>query len=260
VTTHSALPSPRSSDRNRTLTAGQEHQERRSVRCATPNGASATEAVSEPSPSADTLLDSPPTSGLRSGPGPALRSDRGRSACDRGGTHPRSAQLPTGLGAGPRSSAASSSAAGVPATHAIPVVRGSENAVNERRLEAPGNSEKPTPKPVPKDPPDQQATADEDPWDVVGVSAQPATEEVPDLEIPDRTRPAPAGGALRIPAANVRSIPCPTNRPPDAPRAAGAPAGDSGRDARDCCRSPAGREDTSWVYVPGSANGPSTAS
>jgi hypothetical protein len=75
--------------------------------------------------------------------------------------------------------------------------------VNERRLEAPGNSEKPTPKPVPKDPPDQQATADEDPWDVVGVSAQPATEEVPDLEIPDTDeagtgrRGAPHSGSQR---------------------------------------------------------------
>lgn len=48
-----------------------------------------------------------------------------------------------------------------------------------------------------------------------------------------RTRSAPAGGGPRTPAI-VQGIPCPTNRPPDAPRAAEAPAGDAGRNARDC--------------------------
>ncbi|MFC9634910.1 hypothetical protein ACFTY8_38095 [Streptomyces mirabilis] len=57
--------------------------------------------------------------------------------------------------------------------------------MSERRLEAPGNSGKPTPKRIPRDPPDQQATADEDRWDVVGVPARSVTEEEPDLEIPD---------------------------------------------------------------------------
>ncbi|MFJ6462121.1 hypothetical protein ACIQM0_13920 [Streptomyces sp. NPDC091387] len=39
--------------------------------------------------------------------------------------------------------------------------------------------------PIPRDPPDQQATADEDPLDVVGGSMRPTADEHPDLEIPD---------------------------------------------------------------------------
>ncbi|MGW1498431.1 hypothetical protein ACWCQW_07615 [Streptomyces mirabilis] len=57
--------------------------------------------------------------------------------------------------------------------------------MSERRPEAAGTSGKPIPKPVPRDPPDQQATADEDPWDAVDVPKQSVTEEEPDLEIPD---------------------------------------------------------------------------
>ncbi|WP_329612258.1 hypothetical protein OG244_02125 [Streptomyces brevispora] len=39
--------------------------------------------------------------------------------------------------------------------------------------------------PIPRDLPDQQATADEDPWDVVGGSMQSAADEHPDPRIPD---------------------------------------------------------------------------
>ncbi|MFE4823251.1 hypothetical protein ACFRFU_43965 [Streptomyces sp. NPDC056704] len=57
--------------------------------------------------------------------------------------------------------------------------------MSERRREAPGTSGKPIPKPVPRDPPDQQATADEDPWDAVGVPTQSATEKQLDPKVPD---------------------------------------------------------------------------
>ncbi|MFD8422525.1 hypothetical protein [Streptomyces sp. NPDC059466] len=61
--------------------------------------------------------------------------------------------------------------------------------MSERRAEAPGDSGGATPKPIPRDLPDQQATADEDPWDVVGVPASSAGRqpdpETPDPEIPD---------------------------------------------------------------------------
>lgn len=39
--------------------------------------------------------------------------------------------------------------------------------------------------PIPRDPPDQQATADEDPLDVVGGPMRPKAAEQPDLEMPD---------------------------------------------------------------------------
>ncbi|MEW1693093.1 hypothetical protein ACIQOF_33565 [Streptomyces sp. NPDC091265] len=59
--------------------------------------------------------------------------------------------------------------------------------MNDRRPEFPGESRgtTPEPAPIPHDLPDRQATADEDPWDVVGGSAQPTREEDPDPEIPD---------------------------------------------------------------------------
>ncbi|MGW4983930.1 hypothetical protein [Streptomyces mirabilis] len=79
--------------------------------------------------------------------------------------------------------------------------------MSERRPEAPGTSGEPVPKPVPRDPPDQQATADEDPWDVVGVLTQSVTEKEPDLEIPD-TDEAGTGG---------RGAPHSGSRPPEHP-------------------------------------------
>ncbi|WP_393072550.1 hypothetical protein [Streptomyces sp. LN704] len=58
--------------------------------------------------------------------------------------------------------------------------------MSERRVEAPGNSGGPSSKPIPRDLPDQQATSDEDPWDVVGDPAWAADDdERPDPEIPD---------------------------------------------------------------------------
>ncbi|WP_442813113.1 hypothetical protein OG930_44100 [Streptomyces sp. NBC_01799] len=57
--------------------------------------------------------------------------------------------------------------------------------MSEHRPEAPGNSGGPTPKPIPRDLPDQQVTADEDPWDVSGASIHSTTDEQPDPEIPD---------------------------------------------------------------------------
>ncbi|MFF7925963.1 hypothetical protein ACFZDP_33315 [Streptomyces mirabilis] len=75
--------------------------------------------------------------------------------------------------------------------------------MSERRPEAPGTSGKPIPKPVPRDPPDQQATADIDPWDALGVPTQSTAEEQPDLDIPDTDeagtgrRGAPHSGSRR---------------------------------------------------------------
>ncbi|MFD9459320.1 hypothetical protein [Streptomyces sp. NPDC060027] len=57
--------------------------------------------------------------------------------------------------------------------------------MNDRRPEGPGNSGEPMPKPIPRDLPDQQATADEDPWDVVGTETQTTLDERADPEIPD---------------------------------------------------------------------------
>ncbi|MFC9645918.1 hypothetical protein ACFTZF_46755 [Streptomyces mirabilis] len=75
--------------------------------------------------------------------------------------------------------------------------------MSERRPEAPGSSEEPIPRPVLRDPPDQQATAAEDAWDVVGGPTQSTVEEQPDLEIPDTDeagtgrRGAPHSGSRR---------------------------------------------------------------
>ncbi|MFF3412952.1 hypothetical protein ACFYW8_43920 [Streptomyces sp. NPDC002742] len=62
--------------------------------------------------------------------------------------------------------------------------------MNDRRPEGPGKGGGPTPKPIPRDLPDQQAAADEDPWDVVGAEMQStlverAEPQGPDPEIPD---------------------------------------------------------------------------
>ncbi|MCX4580086.1 hypothetical protein [Streptomyces sp. NBC_01571] len=57
--------------------------------------------------------------------------------------------------------------------------------MSERRVEAPGNGGAPSSKPIPRDLPDQQATSDEDPWDVVGVPTRAAADQEPDPEIPD---------------------------------------------------------------------------
>ncbi|MFJ1609400.1 hypothetical protein ACIOHS_39610 [Streptomyces sp. NPDC088253] len=75
--------------------------------------------------------------------------------------------------------------------------------MSERRPEAPGNSGEQIPKLIPRDLPDQQATADEDPWDVVGVSMESTADEQPDPEIPDTDeagtgrRGAPHSGSRR---------------------------------------------------------------
>ncbi|WP_328664993.1 hypothetical protein [Streptomyces sp. NBC_00328] len=101
--------------------------------------------------------------------------------------------------------------------------------MNERHPDGPGACGGPIPKPVPRDLPDQQAAADEDPWDAVGVPKQwtaderPETEgsgaqrsgdeipdpetpdaEIPDAEIPDTDeagtgrRGAPHSGSARL--------------------------------------------------------------
>ncbi|QFZ72502.1 hypothetical protein GFH48_03800 [Streptomyces fagopyri] len=61
--------------------------------------------------------------------------------------------------------------------------------MSEGRAKAPGSSGGPTPKPIPRDLPDQQVTAGEDPWDITGVPTrtpgrQPDT-EIADTEIAD---------------------------------------------------------------------------
>ncbi|MEU0037824.1 hypothetical protein [Streptomyces sp. NPDC006333] len=75
--------------------------------------------------------------------------------------------------------------------------------MSERSVEAPGNSGGASPKPIPRDLPDQQATSDEDPWDVVGVPPRDAADQEPDPEIPDTDeagtgrRGAPQSGSGR---------------------------------------------------------------
>lgn len=69
------------------------------------------------------------------------------------------------------------------------MTRGSEKAVNDRHPQGPGNGGGPTPKPLPRDLPDQQAAADEDPWDVVGEEMQSALDERADAESPDTEIP-----------------------------------------------------------------------
>ncbi|XES01130.1 hypothetical protein HEP87_62250 [Streptomyces sp. S1D4-11] len=131
--------------------------------------------------------------------------------------------------------------------------------MSERRPEAPGSSGKPIPKPVPRDPPDQQATADEDPWDVVGDPTQSVTEEQPDLEIPDTDEVST--GRRGAPHSGSRRPEHPVPDEPPARRSAGAPWRVTlGEMPATGGRSPAAREDTPWVYVPGSATGPSTDS
>ncbi|MEU6273163.1 hypothetical protein ABZ871_12270 [Streptomyces populi] len=54
--------------------------------------------------------------------------------------------------------------------------------MNERRPQDPGTGERPAPKPVPRDLPDQQAAPDEDPWDVVGTPGPSAPGDRPVAE------------------------------------------------------------------------------
>jgi hypothetical protein len=61
--------------------------------------------------------------------------------------------------------------------------------VNDRRPEGHGDNETQEPKPVPRDMPDQQAGADEDPWDVDEDSTRPAADEPPDPGAPDTETP-----------------------------------------------------------------------
>lgn len=56
--------------------------------------------------------------------------------------------------------------------------------MSNRHTEGPGNNEGADPRPIPRDPPDQQAAPDEDPWDAVG-STQEGVDERPDAQIPD---------------------------------------------------------------------------
>ncbi|MFF0049755.1 hypothetical protein [Streptomyces sp. NPDC005498] len=57
--------------------------------------------------------------------------------------------------------------------------------MSEHSPEAPGKNGGPTPKPIPRDLPDQQVTADEDAWDVPGASIHSTADEQPDPRIPD---------------------------------------------------------------------------
>lgn len=63
--------------------------------------------------------------------------------------------------------------------------------MNDYRTETPGGDgegardPESRPKPVPKDMPDQQAGADDDPWEVDDNPAGTATPERPDPEVPD---------------------------------------------------------------------------
>lgn len=115
--------------------------------------------------------------------------------------------------------------------------------MSEHRPEAPGNSGGPTPKPIPRDLPDQQVTADEDPWDVPGASIHSTADEQPDPKVPDTDE---AGTGLRgAPRpATVPGIPCPTNRPPDARAQQEARQVTPGGTPATAGRSPAAREDT----------------
>ncbi|MFE5138672.1 hypothetical protein ACFRDV_13515 [Streptomyces fagopyri] len=56
--------------------------------------------------------------------------------------------------------------------------------MNEGRAKVPGSSGGPTSKPIPRDLPDQQATAGEDPWDITGVPTRTPGRQ-PDTEIAD---------------------------------------------------------------------------
>ncbi|MET7981931.1 hypothetical protein [Streptomyces sp. NPDC005281] len=67
--------------------------------------------------------------------------------------------------------------------------------MNERRPESPGDGGRPVRKPVPRDPPDQQAAPGEDPLDIVGVPRPATTGERPTAESPgtEGGAEAPAG-------------------------------------------------------------------
>ncbi|MFE3525020.1 hypothetical protein ACFXOD_25965 [Streptomyces sp. NPDC059161] len=75
--------------------------------------------------------------------------------------------------------------------------------MNDRRPEGPGSAGAPHPKPVPRDPPDQQAGTDGDPWEAVGEAAQSTRSDRPDPDIPDTDvagtgrRGAPHSGSRR---------------------------------------------------------------
>jgi hypothetical protein len=60
-----------------------------------------------------------------------------------------------------------------------------ESTVSDHRPGSHGDGGGRETKPVPRDMPDQQAGADEDPWEPDGDSAQPAQGERPDPDIPD---------------------------------------------------------------------------
>ncbi|MEV6483480.1 hypothetical protein [Streptomyces sp. NPDC051576] len=57
--------------------------------------------------------------------------------------------------------------------------------MNDYRAENPGDEEERTAKPVPRDMPDQQAGADEDPWEAGDDSPRRAEDERPDPGVPD---------------------------------------------------------------------------
>ncbi|ROQ59462.1 hypothetical protein EDD93_6857 [Streptomyces sp. 840.1] len=67
--------------------------------------------------------------------------------------------------------------------------------------------------PIPRDPPDQQARADEDPLDVVGGAKRRTAGERPDLEIPDTDE----AGTGRRGAPHAGHHPHPEHPVPDEP-------------------------------------------
>ncbi|MFF1476378.1 hypothetical protein ACFVYD_02130, partial [Streptomyces sp. NPDC058301] len=57
--------------------------------------------------------------------------------------------------------------------------------MNDRRPEGPGDGGEPTPEPIPRDLPDQQAGAADDPWEAGGDAARTTPGERPDPSGPD---------------------------------------------------------------------------
>ncbi|MEU9101025.1 hypothetical protein [Streptomyces sp. NPDC048361] len=75
--------------------------------------------------------------------------------------------------------------------------------MSDRRPEGPGDAGAPVPEPIPRDLPDQQAGADDDPWDAVDHAGKEQRGERPDPGIPDTDeagtgrRGAPHSGSKR---------------------------------------------------------------
>jgi hypothetical protein len=91
--------------------------------------------------------------------------------------------------------------------------------VNDRRPEGPGKGGGPTPKPIPRDLPDQQAAADEAPWDVVGGEMQSTFVERAELEGLDPEVPATDEAGTGRRGAPQSGSPHPEHPVPDEPSA-----------------------------------------